>query len=195
MKTLWEGIFKQNPVFVLLLGLVPAVAIASTAQNGWVLGLVTVIVLVLGTIINFFLRPLVPQNIRPVLQMAVSIVLVVLSHSLLVRVNPQIVAQLGIFLPLIVANSLLFTVQEEQEDLATTILETLGQGLGFLVALVLIGVVREFLGQGAIFGTQILRGSLPPLALANSVPGGLIVVGLLMALVNKLTGQGGEFHD
>lgn len=195
MKTLWEGIFKKNPVFVLLLGLVPAVAITSTAQNGWVLGLVTAIVLVLGSIINFFLAPVVPQNVRTIVQMAVSIILVVLSHSVLVKVNPQVVAQLGIFLPLIVVNTLFVYRWEEQEDLTTVVLNAFGQGLGFILALVVIGVVREFLGMGTIFGSQVLTGSLPPMSLASSVPGGLIIVGLLLALVNKLTGRGGELHD
>lgn len=195
MKALWEGIFKKNPVFVLLLGLVPAVAIASTAQNGWVLGLVTAVVLILGTMINFFLTPLVPKNIRTVIQMAVSIILVVLSHSILVKISPQIVAQLGIFLPLIVVNTLFCYKVEEQEDFATATLRALGQGIGFLLALVVVGTIREFLAFGTIFGSQILKGSLPPMALASGAPGGLIIVGILLALVNKLTGQGGELHD
>jgi electron transport complex protein RnfE len=195
MKSLWEGLFKRNPVFVLLLGLVPAVAVTSTAYNGWVLGLVTAIVLVVSSMLNYLLTPMVPQNARVVLRMAILIVLVVFSHSVLLTRNPQIVAQLGIFLPLIVANSLVLQTCEQEKSLGTVTLRALGQGLGFLLALVLIGVIREFLGFGTILGTQVVRGSLPPLALASSVPGGLIILGLLLALVNKFTGQGGELHD
>ena len=195
MKTLWEGIFKKNPVFVLLLGLVPAVAVTSTAQNGWALGLITAIVLVLSSIINFLLLPVVPQNVRAVLQMAILIVLVVISHSLLVELNPQVVAQLGIFLPLIAVSSLSFQTGDQSKSFGTTVVKALGQGLGFLLALVVIGVVREFLGFGTIFGAQVVASSLPPMSLASSVPGGLIIIGLLLALANKLTGQGGELHD
>ncbi len=195
MKSLWEGLFKRNPVFVLLLGLVPAVAVTSTAYNGWVLGLVTAIVLVVSSMLNYLLTSMVPQNARVVLRMAILIVLVVFSHSVLLTRNPQIVAQLGIFLPLIVANSLVLQTCEQEKSLGTVTLRALGQGLGFLLALVLIGVIREFLGFGTILGTQVVRGSLPPLALASSVPGGLIILGLLLALVNKFTGQGGELHD
>ena len=195
MKSLWEGLFKRNPVFVLLLGLVPAVAVTSTAYNGWVLGLVTATVLVVSSMLNYLLTPMVPQNARVVLRMAILIVLVVFSHSVLLTRNPQIVAQLGIFLPLIVANSLVLQTCEQEKSLGTVTLRALGQGLGFLLALVLIGVIREFLGFGTILGTQVVRGSLPPLALASSVPGGLIILGLLLALVNKFTGQGGELHD
>lgn len=195
MKTLWEGIFKKNPVFVLLLGLVPAVAVTSTAQNGWTLGLITAIVLVLSSIINFLLLPVVPQNVRAVLQMAILIVLVVISHSLLLELNPQVVAQLGIFLPLIAVSSLSFQAGDQSKSFGTTVVNALGQGLGFLLALVVIGVIREFLGFGTIFGAQVVASSLPPMSLASSVPGGLIIIGLLLALANKLTGQGGELHD
>lgn len=195
METLWEGLFKKNPVFVLLLGLVPAVAVTSTAYNGWVLGLITAIVLVLSTMLNYLLQPLVPQNARIVLRMAILIVLLVVSYGLLSSWNPQIVAQLGIFLPLLVVDSLVLQTFDQERSFGATALYSLGQGLGFLIALVLIGVIREFLGFGTIFGAEIVQGSLPPMALASSVPGGLIILGLLLALVNKFTGQGGELHD
>lgn len=195
MKNLWEGLFKKNPVFILLLGLVPAVAITSTANNGLVLGLVTAGVLFVASIINYALTPVVPVNARSVIKAAVLIVLTVIAHGMLLNLNPQIVADLGIFLPLIVVNSLMFQSFAEERDFGSVVQKAIGQGLGFILALVFIGVLREFLGFGTIFGSQIINTSLPPLALASSVPGGLIIVGLLLALVNKITGQGGELHE
>lgn len=195
MKTIIEGLFKKNPVFILALGLVPAVAVASTALEGWILGLITAVVLLVATIINHVLAPFFPANRGAVIKSIVLIVLVVVAQNTLLAMNPAWVASLGIFLPLIVVNSMVLKAAEGKGSLAQALWGSLGQGLGFILALVVIGVIREFLGLGTFFGKQVLTGSLPPLALASGVPGGLIIVGLLMAVVNKVTKQGGEFHE
>lgn len=195
MRNLWEGLFKKNPVFVLVLGLVPAVAITSTAMNGWVLGLITAAIFVVGTVVNYALAPYVPGNARWAMQVVSLIVLIVVVYSALLALNPQLVARLGIFLPLIVVNSMVLQPCDREKPFSQAVLTAVGQGMGFILALVLIGAIREFLGFGAVFGRQLIEASLPPMALASSVPGGMIVVGLLMAVVNKLTGQGGELHD
>lgn len=195
MKNLWEGILKKNPVFVLALGLVPAVAVTSTAFNGLALGLITAGVFLVATLIDYALVLFLPVNARLAVRMLVLIALVVAVLGILLGQNPGLVAGLGIFLPLVVANSVLVHSFREQETFGAALLRALGEGLGFVLALVLIGVIREFLGLGAIFGRQILTGSLPPLSLASGVPGGLIILGLLLAVANKLTKQGGELHD
>lgn len=195
MKHLWEGLFRKNPVFVLALGLVPAVAVTTTAVNGLVLGLITTGVLLVGTVINHLVAEVIWKNVLFSARVLVMIVLVVTAYGILLGQNPGLVASLGIFLPLMAVGDILLRTEENEESFGTIILRALGQGLGFALALVVIGVIREFLAEGAVFGQQLLTGELPPMAIASSVPGGLIIVGLLMALVNKTTKQGGEFHD
>lgn len=195
MKVLWEGLCKKNPVFVLMLGLVPAIAAASTAERGWMLGLVTAGVFILATMVDYVLLPPFPENTRPIVKFGVLILLTVLVHSLLLGRKPQLVAQLGIFLPMIVINRLLLQSPAKDQCFGRAVLQAISQSLGFILALVVIGAIREFLGFGSIFGRSLISSPLPPLALVESVPGGMIVVGLLLALTNKLTGRGGEQHD
>lgn len=195
MKQLWEGLFKKNPVLVLALGLVPAVAVTTTAANGLALGIITTVIWLIATVVNHFIRPLVPANARLAVRVVVLTALVAVAYGYLLGQYPGVVASLGIFLPLLVVNDLLLQPEGAGEGLASTLLQRLGQGLGFVLALVVIGVIREFFGFGAIFGKQIMTGSLAPMSLASSVPGGLIIVGLLLALANLVTKQGGELHD
>lgn len=195
MKNIWEGLFNQNPVFVLALGLVPAVAIATTALAGWIMGLITIVVLFGATVIDVFITPKVPGNAGPAIRMLLLVVLTVLIYAFLVAFNPAVVASLGIFLPLVLVNSMLLKPVDQGTSAQEAILTSIGRGLGFLLALIVIGVLREFLAFGSLFGKQVLQSSLPPMALANGAPGGLIIVGLLMAFFNKLTKRGGKLHD
>ncbi|HHY09441.1 MAG TPA: hypothetical protein GX528_02615 [Firmicutes bacterium] len=195
MKKLWENIFCKNPVFVLFLGLVPAVAVASTAAQGFMIGLVTAVILVAAGLLDSLFALVLAENIRPIGRIAVLIVLTVATHSLLLQIEPGLVAELGIFLPLLVVNSLVIYSLGQDLPPGAAILDAVGKSLGFIGALIVIGLVREFLGAGTLFGVTVLKTVLPPLSLANSVPGGLIIVGFLLALANKLTGRGGEQHD
>lgn len=195
MKTIYEGLFSKNPVFGLLLGLVPAVAITYSAYNGLVLGITTGIILVVAVFISSLLKSVVPKRTRPVLHVGVLTILTVIAHSLLLQQNPKVVADLGIFLPLIVVNSFVLYNLDQDQAMKDAVLSAVGNSLGFVLALVVIGVIREFLSFGTVFGTRLLESTLPPLALAGTVPGGMVIVGLLLALYNKITGQGGELHE
>lgn len=195
MKYVWEGLFKKNPVFVLVLGLVPAVAVTSTALNGLYLGIFTAAVLFVAALIDYAATPFVPGNVRPTVGVLVSIILVTVLYGMVLTINPALVASLGIFLPLIAVHGVTFKPCENEKKLPAVLFSAIGQGLGFTLALVILGVIREFLGLGAIFGQQVLTGFLPPMALASTVPGGLIILGLVLALVNKVSKQGGELHD
>lgn len=195
MKILWDNLFKKNPVFVLMLGLVPAVAVTDSAWNGWVLGLITAAVFTLAAACEHLLAPLAPVNARPKIKVAILIVLTAAAHGLLFNWRPQTAAELGIFLPLIAVNSMLLQPRNEGDAFGPAVLKALTQGLGFTLALVLIGVIREFLGFGTVFGIAAAEAALPPLALASGVPGGMIIVGLLMGLVNGLAEQRGGSHE
>jgi len=109
MKTIVDGIFKQNPVFKLALGLAPAVAVATTAYNGLVLGVTTVLVLVIAAVISALLVQVVPKTARSVLHLSLLAILTMGAYQVLLQVDPQVVANLGIFLPLIVVNGLCCT--------------------------------------------------------------------------------------
>lgn len=195
MKTLWEGLFKKNPVFVLLFGLVPAVAVTTTALNGWLLGLLTSVVFLVTTAISYWLLPLLPKNAQAVVKIAIVIFVTVVLCNIVLGMNPQVVAQLGVFLPLIAVNAMVLQEPNRDKTFVSHLYGAVSQGLGFILALTLIGIIREFLGYGAFFGNQILNTPLAPLSLASSVPGGMIIVGLILALVNKVTERGGELHD
>ncbi|HHT69561.1 MAG TPA: hypothetical protein GXZ85_09950 [Firmicutes bacterium] len=195
MKVFWESVFKKNPVLVLAMGLVPAVAITTTAHNGWVLGISITAVLLASSIINYVLVPLVPSTSRVALRVLVLIVLVVALYGLMVHKRPGLVAGLGVFFPFMVADAFRLQSSENQPTFGQVVLEALGQGVGFIWALVLIGLVREFLAFGSLFGKEVLTGVLRPLSLASGVPGGLIIVGLLLALTRVINKQGGELHD
>jgi electron transport complex protein RnfE len=195
MKQLWEGVFAKNPVLVLALGLVPAVAITTTAMNGLVLGIVAALVLTAAAIINWVLIPHVPANAKLPVRVLVLILLVVAAYSLLLSQNPGFVASLGIFLPLIAFDDLLLRAGDEDSSFSGAVLKACGQGLGFTLVLLVLGIIREFLALGSIFGRQIVSGALAPLSLAGSVPGGMVILGLLLALVNLVTKRGGELHD
>jgi electron transport complex protein RnfE len=117
------------------------------------------------------------------------------TYQVLLRLDPQAVASLGIFLPLIVVNGFVLHSLERNSSVSEAASDAVGKGAGFLIALVLVGAIRELLAYGTIFGATIFEYQLPPFALAASVPGGMVILGLLLALYNAVTGQGGELSD
>ena len=164
MKIFWEGLFKKNPVLVLAMGLVPAVAITTTALNGLILGISITFVLLASSIINFVVIPLLPSSSRLAMRALILIVLVVALYGVILHTRPGLVAGLGIFFPFMVADAFRLQNSEDQPTFGQVVLEALGQGLGFIWALVLIGVIRELLGFGSIFGKEIISAVLRPMS-------------------------------
>lgn len=194
-QALWDGIFRSNPVFRLMLGLVPVIGITYLAQNGIFLGLLTTGVLLAAVVGGLVFRPLVPEGARPILHLALLAIFTTLAHRLLVISYPDVVIRLGIYLPLIVVNGFVLHNVENLRKPGLAIASALGMGLGFTLALTLVGIVREFLAFGQFFGNSVMDVGLDLFALAATVPGGFIIVGLLLALVNALTGKGGEVSE
>jgi len=195
MKTIVDGLFRQNPVFKLALGLVPAVAVTTTAYNGLVLGVTTTIVLVIAVAVSAMLAERVPQTARPAINLAVLALLTMCAYQALLRLDPQVVANLGIFLPLIVVNGIALQTLDKKVELRQAVTDAFGSGLGFAAALVVVGIIRELLAFGTIFGATVVESRLPIFALAATVPGGMVILGLLLALYNAVTGQGGELSE
>lgn len=195
MKQFGDGLFAKNPVLVLALGLVPAVAVTTTAMNGLALGILAAVVMLVAAAVNWALIPYVPENAKLAVRVLVLIVLVTFAYGVLVQRNPVLAAGLGIFLPLLAFDELLLRAGDGEKSLPAALLGACGQGLGFALVLVLLGVVREFLGMGTVFGKQIVSGALAPFSLAGTVPGGMVILGLLLAFVNLVSKRGGELHD
>ena len=187
-KILYNGIIPGNPVFVLLLGMCATLGTTSTAYNGLMMGIATGVVLVCSNAVISLLKNLVPDKVRIP---AYIVVIATFVTALQLVVNawlPSLNSSLGIFIPLIVVNCILLGRAEAfagKNGLLPSLLDGIGTGIGFSIALVLLGGVREILGTGAIFGFHIFPEDYGML-LFILAPGAFIALGYLIAIVNKI---------
>ena len=188
LKILYNGIIPGNPVFVLLLGMCATLGTTSTAYNGLMMGIATGVVLVCSNAVISLLKNLVPDKVRIP---AYIVVIATFVTALQLVVNawlPSLNSSLGIFIPLIVVNCILLGRAEAfagKNGLLPSLLDGIGTGIGFSIALVLLGGVREILGTGAIFGFHIFPEDYGML-LFILAPGAFIALGYLIAIVNKI---------
>ncbi|MCQ2075774.1 MAG: electron transport complex subunit E [Bacteroidaceae bacterium] len=188
LKYIWNGIVKENPTFVLLLGMCPTLGTTSSAINGMSMGLATTFVLILSNLIISLIKNYVPDAVRIPCYVVVIASLVTILQMMMQAYVPDIYATLGLFIPLIVVNCIIlgraeaFAAKHGQMD---SICDGIGIGIGFTLALTLLGGVREFLGTGAIFGFQ-LQGENYGMLMFVLAPGAFIVLGYLIAIVNKI---------
>ena len=183
-----NGFIKENPTFVLLLGMCPTLGTTGSAINGMSMGLATASVLIFSNMAIAAIRNIVPDKVRIPAYIVVIASFVSLLQMLMQAYVPDLYSTLGIFIPLIVVNCILLGRAEafaSKHGIIDSLFDGLGIGLGFTVALTLLGSVREFLGTGKVFGLAIYPESYAPL-LFILAPGAFIVLGLLIALVNKL---------
>lgn len=194
-----NGIFAQNPTFKLVLGMCPTLAITTSAFNGLGMGIAATLVLVFSNAIVSLLRKVIPDKVRIPAYVLIIATLVTLLEMLLKKFVPTLYSALGIYLPLIVVNCIILARAEafaSSNKVGDSILDGLGMGLGFTLALTLIGFIRELLGNGTIFaGTLgsvsfgLSLGSAQAYSLKFFVlpAGGFMTLGLLMAAVNAIT--------
>lgn len=188
IKIFVNGFIKENPTFVLLLGMCPTLGTTGSAINGMSMGLATASVLIFSNMAIAAIRNIVPDKVRIPAYIVVIASFVSLLQMLMQAYVPDLYSTLGIFIPLIVVNCILLGRAEafaSKHGVIDSLFDGLGIGLGFTVALTLLGSVREFLGTGKVFGQAIYPESYAPL-LFILAPGAFIVLGLLIALVNKL---------
>ena len=188
IKIFVNGFIKENPTFVLLLGMCPTLGTTGSAINGMSMGLATASVLIFSNMAIAAIRNIVPDKVRIPAYIVVIASFVSLLQMLMQAYVPDLYSSLGIFIPLIVVNCILLGRAEafaSKHGVIDSLFDGLGIGLGFTVALTLLGSVREFLGTGKVFGLAIYPESYAPL-LFILAPGAFIVLGLLIALVNKL---------
>lgn len=187
-KVLMNGIVKENPTFVLLLGMCPTLGTTSSAINGMGMGLATMFVLICSNIVISSIKNLVPDMVRiPIFVVVIASFVTVLQMVMQAYV-PALYATLGLFIPLIVVNCILLGRAEAfaaKNNPVASLFDGLGMGLGFTIALTLLGGVREFLGTGKIFNIAIMPEEYGMLIFVLA-PGAFIVLGYLIAIVNRL---------
>ncbi len=190
LSILTKGIIKENPVLVLLLGTCPTLATTSSAINGIGMGVSAMAVLICSNIVISLLRNIIPDKVRIPCYIVVIAGFVTVVQLLLQAFVPSLYASLGLFIPLIVVNCIIlgraemFASKNNPFDAA---LDGIGMGIGFTLALGVMGLIREFFGSGTLFGTEVLTDIVPGMGIFNLAPGGFFVFGVLIAAVNYFT--------
>lgn len=188
LKILINGIAKENPTFVLLLGMCPTLATTTSAMNGMSMGLATAFVLICSNVAISAIKNLTPDMVRIPVFVVVIASFVTILQMLMQAYVPAINASLGIYIPLIVVNCIILGRAEAfacKNGPLESLFDGLGIGLGFTLALALLGAVRELLGAGSIFGFALLPETCNILMFVLP-PGAFITLGYLIAIVNKL---------
>lgn len=184
-----RGFIKENPVFVMALGLCPTLAVTSSVNNAIGMGLAATFVLVFSNIFISLIKNMIPSKIRiPAFIVVIASFVTIVDMSMHAFV-PEVHKSLGLFIPLIVVNCIILGRAEafaSKNNVFNSILDGLGMGLGFTLALVVIGAIREILGAGQIMGYNVLPASYQPMLVAILAPGAFIVMGLLMGMMNML---------
>lgn len=188
-ERIYNGIWKENPLFVLVLGTCPTLAVTTSAMNGAGMGLSTTAVLIFSNFIIALMRHIIPDKLRLPAEIVIVASLVTIVDMLMEGFTPALYSSLGIYIPLIVVNCIILGRAESfamKNGPVISLFDGLGMGLGFTVALVLIGAVRELIGAGQIFGFQIMPSFYTPCSIFIMAPGAFLVFACLTALQNKL---------
>lgn len=188
-----RGIFKENPTFVLFLGLCPTLGVTTSALNGMAMGLATLFVLILSNMIISIIRNIVPSKIRIPAYVIVIAGLVTVLEMIMKAYVPALYAVLGIFIPLIVVNCIILGRAESyasKNGVFYSILDGLGNGLGFTLSLTVIGIIREILGSGKLFGIEIFTKLFDPAMIFILPPGAFITIGVMVAIITKFKQRG-----
>ena len=188
LQIITKGILKENPTFVLVLGMCPTLGVTSSAINGMGMGIATMAVLIMSNIVISMIKNLIPDKVRIPAFIVVIASFVTIIEMLMQAYVPSLYASLGVFIPLIVVNCIILGRAEafaSKNGVFDSALDGLGIGLGFTLSLTIIGMVREALGAGSIFGFSFAEGVMPLLFIL--APGGFLVLGYLMVLFNKIT--------
>lgn len=187
-KVLMNGIVKENPTFVLLLGMCPTLGTTSSALNGASMGLATTFVLICSNVVISLIKNLIPDMVRIPSFIVVIASFVTALQMCMQAFVPDIYASLGLFIPLIVVNCIILGRAEAfacKNGVVPSFFDGVGMGLGFTIALTLLGAVREILGTGRLFGWELYSENYGMLMFVLA-PGAFIVLGYLIAIVNKL---------
>lgn len=187
-----NGLIKENPVLRLVLGTCPTLAVTTAAINGLGMGAAATFVLLGSNITISLLRNVIPDKVRIPAYITIIAGFVTIVQMICKAFLPSINDALGIYLPLIVVNCIILGRAEmfaRKNTVAASIFDALGMGIGFTAALLAMGIIRELLGAGTLFGMQVFPSFMPAMTLLILPPGGFFVFGVLIALANKLSGK------
>ncbi|HEY5557473.1 electron transport complex subunit E [Acetobacterium sp.] len=187
VKNLTRGIIRENPIFVLLLGMCPTLAVTTSAVNGMGMGLATTAVLIGSNVVISAMRKIIPDNIRIPAFVVIIASFVTIIGMLMKAYLPTLDAALGIFIPLIVVNCIILARAEAfafSNSVVDSFADGLGMGLGFTLALILLGSIREILGAGSLFGFTLFGPAYEPVLLMILPPGAFLTLGLMIGFIN-----------
>ena len=192
MKAYWEriynGVVKENPSFILMLGMCPTLAVTTSAMNGLGMGLSSLVVLAISNVVISLLRKVIPDEVRLPAYIVIVASFVTVVELLMEAYMQSLYSALGIYIPLIVVNCIILGRAEafaSKNPPMLSLFDGLGMGLGFTIALVIIGSIREILGAGSIFGVA-LPGNFEPIAFFVRAPGAFLVLAVLVAIMNAV---------
>ena len=188
-ERLFNGLVKENPTFVLMLGMCPTLAVTTSAMNGVGMGLTTTVVLVMSNMLISMLRKIIPDSVRMPAFIVVVASFVTIVQFLLEGFLPSLYDSLGLYIPLIVVNCIILGRAESyasKNPVLPSIFDGIGMGLGFTVGLTSIGIVREVIGAGEIFGMRVMPASYEPVTIFILAPGAFLVLAFLVAIQNKV---------
>lgn len=192
MKAYWEriynGVVKENPAFILMLGMCPTLAVTTSAINGLGMGLSSLVVLAISNVVISLLRKAIPDEVRLPAYIVIVASFVTVVELLMEAYLESLYAALGIYIPLIVVNCIILGRAEayaSKNPPLLSLFDGLGMGLGFTVALVIVGSIREILGAGSIFGIA-LPGNFEPIAFFVRAPGAFLVLAVVVAIMNAV---------
>lgn len=182
-----NGIIKDNPIFVLMLGMCPTLATTTSATNGMMMGLATMVVLIFSNIIISLIKNLTPDMVHIPVYIVVIATLVTIVQFSLAAYMPDVNKSLGLFIPLIVVNCIILGRAESyacKNNVLNSALDGVGIGLGFTIGLTILGICRELLGNGTIFGLSILPSEYSMLIFILP-PGAFLTLGYIIAIINR----------
>lgn len=193
MQEFTKGILKENPVLRLLLGTCPTLAVTTSATNAIGMGIAATFVLICSNAVISALRKFIPDKVRIPAFITIIAGFVTIVQLLVKAYATDLDDSLGVFLPLIVVNCVILGRAEmyaSKNKVLPSIVDGLGMGIGFTAALLAMGIIRELLGAGTVFGFPILSGFMEPIIIFLLPPGGFFVFGMLIALAGKLSSEG-----
>ena len=188
-ERLYNGIIKENPTFVMMLGMCPTLAVTTSAMNGMGMGLTTTAVLILSNVMIALLRNIIPERIRIPSYIVLIATVVTVVELLLKGFLPFLYDSLGIYIPLIVVNCIILGRAEayaSKNTVFNSLFDGIGMGIGFTFALTCIGALREILGTGKIFNYQVMPDGFVPISIFVLAPGAFFVLALLTAIQNRV---------
>lgn len=189
IERLYNGIIKENPTFIIMLGMCPTLAVTTSGMNGIYMGLTTTVVLAMSNLLISALRKSIPDKVRIPAYIVIVASLVTIVQLLLEAYIPVLNEKLGIYIPLIVVNCIILGRAEAyaaKNSVGLSLFDGIGMGLGFTAAITIIGSIREILGAGTVFGYELPRfGTLEPISIFVLAPGAFFVLSVLTALQNK----------